>query len=207
MNRLSLPGVLVLCALVSAPVWITACAARKPATTTADDAARLEAERRQRAIEDSIRAAQEAERLAREAEARRLAEEEAARRRAEEEARRKAEDEARRMAMLNTIYFDYDKSNIRDDQRASLDENARKLRDYRPEDNILIEGHCDERGTVEYNLALGERRASSVKKYLVSAGIKDARIETISYGKERPVAMGHDESAWWQNRRAELKRK
>jgi peptidoglycan-associated lipoprotein len=201
---------MVLCLLITGSYWMSACAPPKPPTTTgpsAEELARREAERLARAREDSIRAAQEAERLAREAAERKRQEEEAARRRAEEEARRKAEEEARRMAMLNTVYFDYDKSNIRNDQKAALDENAKKLREYRPEDNVVVEGHCDERGTVEYNLALGERRASAVKKYLTDAGINKARVETISYGKDRPVAMGHDESAWSKNRRAEAKRK
>lgn len=213
MKRLSLPGILVLCALVTAPVWIVACKPPGPtraetnATAAADAARRAAEEARMKAIQDSTRAAQEAERLAREADERRRREEEAARRASEEARRKAAEDEARRMAMLNTVYFDYDKSNIRDDQKMSLDENAKKLRDYRPEDKVMVEGHCDERGTVEYNLALGERRASSVKNYLTKAGIKKDRVETISYGKERPVAMGSDESAWSKNRRAETKRK
>jgi len=212
MKRLSLPGIMVLCGLVTVPVWMGACAPPKntraeAAAATAEAARKAAEEARQRAISDSIRTAQEAERLAREADERRKREEEAARKAAEDARRRAAEEETRRMAMLNTVYFDYDRSGIRDDQKASLDENAKKLRDYRPEDKVVIEGHCDERGTVEYNLALGERRASSVKGYLTKAGIKKDRLETISYGKERPVAMGSDESAWSKNRRAEVKRK
>ena len=67
---------------------------------------------------------------------------------------------------------------------------------------VLIEGHCDERGTNEYNLALGDRRARAAMDFLVKYGVSASRIETISYGEERPFALGHDESAWWQNRRA-----
>ena len=110
------------------------------------------------------------------------------------------------MATLSSIYFDYDESELRADQMTALNENARKLREYKPEDNVLVEGHCDERGTVEYNLALGERRAGAVKSYLGDAGLDESRIEIISYGEEKPADMGHDEQAWSQNRRAELKR-
>ena len=108
---------------------------------------------------------------------------------------------------LSTIYFNYDRSNVREDQRPALDENAQKLREYQPEDMVVVEGHADERGTIEYNLALGERRAQAVKTYLVDAGVADSRIETVSFGEEQPAVMGSDESSWSQNRRVELKRK
>jgi len=101
-------------------------------------------------------------------------------------------------------YFDFDKYNIRPDARTALEYNAEVLKRH-PEVDILIEGHCDERGTVEYNLALGERRANSVKDYLVKLGIDASRMRTISYGKERPVDLGHNEVAWQKNRRAEFK--
>ena len=107
---------------------------------------------------------------------------------------------------MTTVYFDYNKFNIRDDQKMALDENARKLRDYRPKDLVILEGHCDERGTVEYNLALGDRRANQVKRYLVNSGIDVGRLNTISYGEERPAVMGSSENAWAKNRRVELKR-
>lgn len=99
------------------------------------------------------------------------------------------------------VYFDFDKYNVRGDQRAALDQNAAVLRDN-PKVVIKIEGHCDERGTVEYNLALGDRRANAVKKYLTDLGIPADRIETISYGKERPAVMGTGEEVWSKNRRA-----
>ena len=100
------------------------------------------------------------------------------------------------------IYFDFDKYNVRDDAKSGLERNARVLRDNRNV-RIQIEGHCDERGTVEYNLALGERRAAAVKSFLVSQGIPAARIGTISYGKERPDPVGSDESAWSRQRRGQ----
>jgi peptidoglycan-associated lipoprotein len=85
--------------------------------------------------------------------------------------------------------------------RAALDNNAKLLRDN-SDSSITLEGHCDERGTVEYNLALGERRAQAARDYLVAAGIDASRIQTISYGKERPFDTAHDEAAWARNRRA-----
>ena len=104
---------------------------------------------------------------------------------------------------LQPAFFDYDSDALRDDARAALDQDAKMLRENASV-SITVEGHCDERGTVEYNQALGERRAKAAKDYLVAAGISDSRIKTISYGKERPFADGHDETAWQQNRRAQL---
>ena len=213
MKRWSITAsVLALCLMVAAPAWMGAGCATGP---SAEELAAMEAAR-QKAIADSLRAvrAEEEARLAAEEEARRMAEEEA-RLAAEEEARRKAEEEARlaaealhqEMMSLSTIYFDYDMSNVREDQLQAMDENARKLRDYQPEDMVVVEGHCDERGTIEYNLALGEQRAQAVKTYLVDAGVADSRIETVSFGEEQPAVMGGDEGSWAQNRRAELKRK
>jgi peptidoglycan-associated lipoprotein len=99
------------------------------------------------------------------------------------------------------VFFDYDSYGLRDDARAALDGNARLLR-ANPKITLTIEGHCDERGTVEYNQALGERRAQAARDYLVAAGIEAQRITLISYGKERPFATGADEAAFQQNRRA-----
>jgi len=101
------------------------------------------------------------------------------------------------------VYFDFDKYNIRSDARNALEHNARVLRDNLNV-RVKIEGHCDERGTVEYNLALGERRAKSVKDYLINLGIDASRIETISFGKEQPADLGHNEEAWQNNRRAKF---
>ncbi|MCZ7625864.1 MAG: peptidoglycan-associated lipoprotein Pal [candidate division NC10 bacterium] len=119
---------------------------------------------------------------------------------AEAEIRPDAAAEAAATA-LKDIYFDYDQSAIRDDSRKLMNENVEWLRNN-PAAKLTIEGHCDERGSSEYNLALGERRARATRDYLVAAGIATNRINTISYGKERPFVLGHDESAWRWNRRA-----
>jgi peptidoglycan-associated lipoprotein len=103
--------------------------------------------------------------------------------------------------LLKDIHFDFDKYDIRPGDAEILKENGALLKKY-PKVKIQIEGHCDERGTVEYNLALGERRANSTKKYLASLGVSPDRISTISYGKERPLDPGHNEEAWAKNRRA-----
>ncbi len=105
--------------------------------------------------------------------------------------------------VLNAIYFDFDKSDLTAEARAILAQNARRLEEN-PNTNIRIEGHCDERGTVEYNLALGERRAISARDYLINYGINSNHITIISYGKERPIDPRHNEEAWAQNRRAEF---
>lgn len=105
------------------------------------------------------------------------------------------------MAGQNVIYFDTDKYDIDSEDVAALQAQAAWLQRY-PNTTATIEGHCDERGTRDYNLALGERRANAAKNYLVSLGIDASRLRTVSYGKERPVALGSDEAAWAQNRRA-----
>jgi peptidoglycan-associated lipoprotein len=101
---------------------------------------------------------------------------------------------------LSSIYFDYDKSDITDIGSGILSQNGKSLTDH-PTATIRIEGNCDERGTEQYNLALGERRANAAKSYLVNYGIDAGRLTTISYGEERPVAAGHNEEAWSKNRR------
>jgi peptidoglycan-associated lipoprotein len=101
---------------------------------------------------------------------------------------------------VKDVFFDYDKAGIRDDQKAALNDNVGWLKGNTGA-KLLVEGHCDERGTAEYNLGLGERRAKAVKDYLIAAGIAADRVSTISYGKERPFVLGHDESAWKWNRR------
>ncbi len=106
-------------------------------------------------------------------------------------------------AKFMAVYFDFDRYNLRDDAKASLRKNIDVMK-QEPDLRITVEGHCDERGTVEYNLALGERRAKSARDYMISMGIKGDRISTISYGKERPVAFGHDEDSWAKNRRDEF---
>lgn len=98
-------------------------------------------------------------------------------------------------------FFDFDSYSLREDARAALDQDAKLLRDN-ADLKVTLEGHCDERGTAEYNQALGEKRANAARDYLVAAGIASSRLQVVSYGKERPFAEGHDESAWAQNRRA-----
>jgi len=149
-------------------------------STNADSLAALRA--RQRA--DSIAAAERAAREAAAASDRRSAGEAAA-------------------ILAQKIYFDYDRDNLRDDARATLDAKVPILI-ANPSVTLAITGHTDERGTAEYNLALGQRRAAQVKRYLTSRGIEDARISTQSMGDSQPAVQGTDESAYQQNRRAEF---
>ena len=107
-------------------------------------------------------------------------------------------------ARLRNVHFDFDRYNLKPETRQVLRENYALLRKL-PDVKVLVEGHCDNRGTVEYNLALGQRRADSVRDYLVSLGMRPAGIRTISYGKERPVDPRNSEEAWALNRRAEFK--
>ncbi len=111
-----------------------------------------------------------------------------------------APGEANRL-LPRTFYFGYDRAVLNADDLASLEMHAGILRDN-PDRSVVIEGHSDERGTREYNLALGERRADSVRSFLVSAGVSPRQVETVSYGEERPEDPGHDEGAWSRNRRA-----
>jgi len=103
-------------------------------------------------------------------------------------------------AKLKDVFFAFDDYALTEEAREILAGNG-KILSQTPKLNVVIEGHCDERGTVEYNLALGEKRANSAKSYLVNYGISQSRISVISYGKERPFDPGHDESAWAKNRR------
>jgi peptidoglycan-associated lipoprotein len=99
------------------------------------------------------------------------------------------------------VFFDFDKYDLKAEGQQTLEKQAQWLKAH-PQVTVTIEGHCDPRGTREYNLALGERRATAAKNYLVALGIDPNRLETISYGKERPAVQGDDESAWAQDRRA-----
>ena len=106
-----------------------------------------------------------------------------------------------RISQFDDVRFDFDKSEVREDGRKT----SQVVADYlkkNPKAKLLIEGHCDERGTAEYNMALGERRAAAVSTYLVSLGVSKATISTVSFGKEKPLDPGHDEGAWAKNRRA-----
>ena len=157
---------------------------------------------------DSIAAAEQARRDSMEAaqkEADRLAREEAERRQrvADSLAALGRTGEAVKTILATLIHFDYDKAIIRAGDAAVLDQKVAILQ-ANPGLRIRISGHCDERGSDEYNLALGNRRATAAKQYLTSHGIDASRIETASYGEERPIDPGHDESAWAQNRRDEF---
>jgi peptidoglycan-associated lipoprotein len=102
---------------------------------------------------------------------------------------------------VSDVFFDFDKYNLSSEAKGTLEANARELKRV-SDASVTIEGHCDERGTKAYNLALGEKRANAARDYLVSLGVTASRITTISYGKERPFDDGHDETAWAKNRRA-----
>lgn len=124
-------------------------------------------------------------------------------RRANAAAAAAAEQSAIRAALTATIHFDYDQADLRGDARAILDAMV-PLLNANPDVMIRIAGHTDERGSTEYNIALGQRRAATAKRYLTDRGIAANRLETVSYGEERPVSMGQDEMAWSQNRRDEF---
>ena len=100
------------------------------------------------------------------------------------------------------VYFDYDSAQINESERSKIESVASSMKGGSGQ--VIVEGNCDERGSTEYNLALGERRALAVRAYLVGLGVDGARVQTKSYGEERPVDPGHDESAWSKNRRAEF---
>ena len=157
--------------------------------------------------QDSIRAAEE-KRRADSIAAAQAAAAEAARRAREDSIRNAdaaaaAEASSVRAILLTVINFDYDKSDLRDDARAALDAKVPVLMSN-PAVRIRIAGHTDERGSTEYNLALGQRRATAAKAYLTQKGVPEDRIETVSFGEERPVAQGTDEAAYAQNRRDEF---
>jgi peptidoglycan-associated lipoprotein len=150
--------------------------------------------------QDSIDAAR---RAADEA-ARKAAADEAARRAAAAEAARlEAEAASAKAAIAQMVYFDFNKDDVRDDAKPTLDAKVGILNANQAL-RIRIAGHTDDRGSDEYNLALGQRRAASVQRYLVSRGVDASRFETVSFGKERPAAQGADEAAWAKNRRAEF---
>jgi len=168
------------------------------------EAARLEAERL--AKEREAKELERREREAREREAARLREEEARKELERSLVAKKTpgiEGVVYESTLLKRIHFDFDRYDIRPQDAEILKQNAEVLKKF-PKLKIQIEGHCDERGTNEYNLALGERRANSTKNYLLSLGIAGDRISTISYGEERPLDPAQNEEAWAKNRRADF---
>ena len=158
-------------------------------TSAADEAARQAELEKQRALDSQKQ--MEEERLAAEAAAAALA----------AEAMERDMMMAKNRFISENVYFDFDNATLDYQAQELLKQKAMWLRDY-PEANVVIEGHCDERGTNAYNLALGERRAESAKAFLVNLGISDARLTTISYGEEKPLDMGQNEESWAKNRRA-----
>ena len=106
--------------------------------------------------------------------------------------------------LLETVYFDFDSAAIRSDMRPVLQGDVSKIGANASWKLVVVEGHCDERGSEEYNLALGERRANTVKQYLVDSGVSGGKIDTVSFGEAKPAVQGHDEAAWKWNRRAEF---
>ncbi len=110
-------------------------------------------------------------------------------------------DDWNRSGVLQTVYFEYDSTELSDSARRILRNNADWLKAHADVD-VLVEGNCDERGTIEYNLALGQRRADAVRGYLVSLGLDRSRARIITYGEERPIDLNHNEAAWRKNRRA-----
>jgi len=182
---------------LGAAVIAAASCGGKPAPQTTTPAVDTAAENQR--MRDSIAAAQaERDRQARE-EADRIA----SQRRADSAAAAARAGDEVRTTLAAMIHFDLDKSNIRGDDMGALDQKV-AIMQANPDLRIRIGGHCDERGSDEYNLALGNRRAQSAKQYLVSHGIDAGRIETQSWGEEKPLVDGHDESAWSQNRRDEF---
>ncbi|HVZ50038.1 MAG TPA: peptidoglycan-associated lipoprotein Pal [Gemmatimonadaceae bacterium] len=194
MRTSRIPGLIVLAAVasVAAACGKKPAPAPPPAPAPAPRVNQDSIDRANKARADSIaRAAAAAE------EARRAAA-------AAEEARRlEAARAAARNTLVAKVYFDLDKDEIRDDQRATLDAKVPIL-NANPDMRIMISGNTDDRGSDEYNLALGQRRAASVRRYLASRGIAENRMDVQSFGEQRPVAQGEDEAAWSQNRRAEF---
>ena len=197
--------ILILCLglfLVGCPKKTVVVNRDRPSVQRSEEAARLEAER-------AAREAREAQEL-KERELARIKEEEGKMAQDRElekslvaKKERGIEGQVFESKLLKDIYFGYDKYEIRREDEEILKENAAFLK-KNPKMKIQIEGHCDDRGTAEYNLALGERRANHTKKYLVSLGIASDRISTISYGEERPLDPSNNEEAWAKNRRAHI---
>ena len=192
MKRLLL---VVLAGLVTAGA--VACGGKPAPETPAPQANADSIAAAEKARQDSIAAAEAAAR------AREEAERIAAQRTADSLAALGRSTDAVRTMLATMIHFDYDKANIRPDDAGTLDQKVGILQ-ANGNLRVRVAGHCDERGSDEYNLALGNRRATSAKQYLVSHGIDAGRVETQSYGKERPLDPGHNEEAWSKNRRDEF---
>jgi len=163
----------------------------KPEATTPDKTADLEKEKK--LAEESLREESLREKALRE----KALQEEAARREAA------AREDALKAVKLEPVFFDFDQWSIREDQKEVMAKNSQWLKSN-PSVKVRLEGHCDERGTAEYNLALGQKRAEGVKSFLEGMGIPSQRLTAVSYGEERPLDPGHNDSAWAKNRRVDI---
>ncbi|MFP3980793.1 MAG: peptidoglycan-associated lipoprotein Pal [Desulfobacterales bacterium] len=185
----------LLCIVMLSLAFTVSCAKKTPETTTESEQTEAAESRDMESQADTEQAAEDEDTL--------TEEELEARRQAEAEDREEAAD-ARDRFVSEKVYFKFDDSSLTDSAREVLRDKIQWLRNH-PDACVIIEGHCDERGTDEYNLALGSRRAESVKDFLTKAGIKGSRLTTISYGEERPAEEGDNEDAWAKNRRAEFR--
>lgn len=163
----------------------------RPEATAPDKTAALEKEKR--LAEESLREESLKEKALRE----KALQEEAARREAA------AREAASKSASLEPVFFDFDQWSVREDQKEVMAKNSQWLKSN-PNVKVRLEGHCDERGTAEYNLALGQKRAEGVKSFLEGMGISSQRMATVSYGEERPLDPAHNEAAWTKNRRVDI---
>ncbi|HYL22684.1 MAG TPA: OmpA family protein [Gemmatimonadales bacterium] len=179
-----------------AAVALAACGGHPSPVTTAQPQANADSLARERAREDSIARAEEARRAEEAARA-------AAQRRADSLAALQKTAQEVRTELATMVHFDFDRAIIRPGDATLLDRKVPLLQ-VNPSLRLRIAGHCDERGSDEYNLALGNRRAIAARQYLMNHGIDGSRIETVSYGKERPLDPGHSETAWAMNRRDEF---
>lgn len=185
-------GMYVLMAILVAGLFLTASCAKK---TVVSDAT---------TIEDQTQTATEAAMAAKKAEEERIRQQELQEEMAKKQALEQAREAAARTRFQHqNIHFEFDSAELTDTAKALLREKADWLRDN-PGQSVIIEGHCDERGTTEYNLALGERRAAAARQYLQDLGVGAFRMTTVSYGEERPLDPGQNEAAYSKNRRAQF---
>jgi peptidoglycan-associated lipoprotein len=193
---MKLKRLLFLAVVLSASIYLAACASSEPQKETVAPPA-------SEAVQPSPEETAKQEEIERE----KLRQEEMDRqeklRRDEEERHLTEAASTTFIESLEKVYFDFNKSDIKKESRDVLSKNAAIIREHNSV-KVVVEGHCDERGTAEYNLALGERRALSVKKYLVTVGVGETNMYTISYGEEKPADPGHNKEAWAKNRRAQF---
>ena len=199
MIKKSMTGLLIVAFITASLLFTSSCQKKVKGPTPEEIAQRnAEAEAKAKAEQEAADAKARAEREVAMAKARAEQEAEDAKARAEQEAR-----EAMAAMENEKVYFDYDSSELLPDAQDILTRKAAWLKDH-SDYKLKIEGNCDERGSTEYNLALGARRAEAAAKFISALGVSSDRLTTISYGEEKPVALGHNEAAWAQNRRDEF---